>query len=426
MVLWVVYYLRITLRPGFVYEYDSGDAYMYNALAQSLVRGEGFSNLIFGLRPPTPVLPLAAVYALAGYQPELAVFYNAAWGALTCVLTLKVAVMLLPERRAALAAALLLAIEVAFVDANTTMFSEPVHNLLMMVGLYFVVRLLRGGPWHLAFGAGLGVGGALLSRAISANFLFVFVILVLLYPHPLRHWRAALTILAVGAACYGLWIGRNYYYVGNPNLSTTGAFTLLFYRSVAAEHNATGRDPDDIAIKLKLELESRLGVDLTEADIAAIKDYPVGRDEDLYANDPRRQVESKAMAQERLLRYPFWSAALTPVYLARQFDANSALMLPRAVQFVLTGSLLLLALAGYFEAWREALRSRRWDFLLLSHLVIGYYAGVVAVAVAGLWHVRYRTPYLPFVVMYSGWGLILIWDRIKHALPAETDRGRIA
>ncbi len=257
--LYLVFTIRVARDPAIVISGNSGDP--YNTLARSLVAGEGFSHLIFGLRPPLPPLLVAGVYALAGYQPTIAVFFHVVLGALTAALTYKTGWVLLRHRGAALLGALLLATETAHLDTNAMMYSESMHSATLMICLYWLARLLRREQWRAAIGVGIGAGGALLSRPISSNFPIALALLLVLYPPVLRRWRYALAALAIAGSAYGAWATRNFVYVDNFSISSTGAFTLLFYKTVAVEHNATGRDPHEIAVEVKLELYRRIDTD---------------------------------------------------------------------------------------------------------------------------------------------------------------------
>lgn len=414
-ILAIVYLVRVNTRPDLIVEYNTGDPSMYDWLARTVAGGRGFADIMFGLRPPAPVLWIAWFYALVDYYPTLVVVYVMVLGALSVTLMYKLVLLLTGKRSIALVTAVLLALEVAHIDTHIMLYSEPMHNFAVLCGLYWILRFFKRESWGAVIGAGFCLGVAMLSRVIASNFAILLTLLILFYRRPFRYWKQAVAFFIVCLTFYLGWSYRNYYYVDNFSLSSTGAFTVLFYKSVSVEYHATGRDPHDIAVDVKLELEERLGN--TDIDIEEIRRYPVGRDEDLYLNDPERQAVSRQMAIERLLRHPAWTVIMTGVYFVRPFGANADLMLPVTIQIGLTGLMLLLAGVGYLQAWRHWREQRL--FMLITHLVIGYYAGIVALAVAGLWAVRYRTPYMPFVLMFSAIGLLWIIRQVRTSKPGS-------
>jgi hypothetical protein len=92
----------------------------------------------------------------------------------------------------------------------------------------------------------------------------------------------------------------------------------------------------------------------------------------------------------------------------KMFDADRTIRFPAWIQLALVAATLLLAAVGYWRAWA----ARRWLFLLLSHIVILYYAGTTAVVISGLYHIRYRTPFMPFILMYSALGILYLYGLI--------------
>jgi hypothetical protein len=183
---------------------------------------------------------------------------------------------------------------------------------------------------------------------------------------------------------------------------------------VSVESHATGRPPEEVGIDVAWEVEQRLGNDeVTREEIA---EYSVGRTENLHSNDPARQELFRTMIAERVRAYPAWTAIMTGVSLVKMFDADRTLDFPAWIQLALTAATLLLAGVGYWQAWK----ARRWLFLLLSHVVILYYAGTTALVISGLYHIRYRTPYMPFILMYGALGILYLYNLIVQRRAART------
>jgi 4-amino-4-deoxy-L-arabinose transferase-like glycosyltransferase len=408
----VVYVLRVTVPQPSLRSLGGGDPYEYDRLAKSLLRGEGFSNIIWGLRTPGFPLFVTLIYALVGAKPYIVAFYNIIFGALVVVLVYKLAVRLLADRAVAALAALLLAFEVAHLDAAVTVMSEALHNLLLFMALFWLVVAAQTTRWRPLLAAGVAMGLALLTRPVSFYMAFILALALIVYRREL--WKHAAAFVAICVVFASAWSYRNLAYVNNFSLTTTGSYTTLFYKMVSVESHATGRPPEEVGIDMAWEVEQRLGNNqITREEIA---EYSVGRSENLHSNDPVRQELFRTMIIERVRAYPAWTAIMTGVSLVKMFDANRAILFPAWMQLALMAATLLLAAVGYWRAWKE----RRWLFLLLSHSVILYYAGTTAVVISGLYHIRYRTPFMPFILMYSALGIAYLYGLIVQRRAAGT------
>jgi 4-amino-4-deoxy-L-arabinose transferase-like glycosyltransferase len=402
----VVYVVRVLIPQPSMRALGGGDPYEYDRLAKSLLRGEGFSNIIWGLRTPGFPLFVTLIYALVGPQPYVVVILNLMLGALNVVLIYKLAALLLEDRTAATISALLLAVEVAHLDAAVTVMSEPLHNLFLFIALFWLVVTIKTGRWGALLAAGVAMGVALLTRPVSFYLAILLALALIVYRRGL--WKHAVVFAAICVVFASAWSYRNLYYVNNFSLTTTGSYTTLFYKMVSVESHATGRPPEEVGIDMAWEVEQRLGnTDVTREEI---EEYSVGRSENLHGNDPARQELFRTMIMERVRAYPAWTVIMTGVSLVKMFDANRTIHFPAWAQLALMAATLLLAGIGYWRAWKE----RRWLFLLLSHIVILYYAGTTAVVISGLYHIRYRTPFMPFVLMYSALGILYLYGLITQ------------
>jgi 4-amino-4-deoxy-L-arabinose transferase-like glycosyltransferase len=404
--LLVIFLGRTSVTDLSMRHLGGGDPYEYDALAKSLLAGEGFSNPMFGLRPPIIPLFVALIYLMVGHYPYMVVFFNVAFAALGVSVIYKLAYRLLGDRKAALIAAILLSFEAAHLDGSVTMMSESLHNLFLFIGLYWLTIFLQTEKWGAIFATALSMGLAMLTRPIAAYFAILMVGAILVYRR--RLWRQAAVLLVLCLIPNAGWSFRNLYYVNNFALTTTGSYTTLFYKMVAVESHATGRSPEDVSVDIALEVERRLGNnDITREEIA---EYAVGRTENLHGNSPERQQIFRDMVNEKVRAYPVWMVIMTGVSFVKQFDFDGAIPVPGWAQAALMVGYLGLGLVGYVVAWKE----RRYLFLLLSHLTIAYYAGTTAIVISGLYHIRYRTPYMPFILMYTALGAVFLFGKIRH------------
>jgi 4-amino-4-deoxy-L-arabinose transferase-like glycosyltransferase len=415
-VLYVTTYVRVVARGYGVGGLGGVDAIEYDVLARSILAGKGVSASMFGCRPPLFPLFVAAMYALAGKHVHFVVFFQSVFGAVTVVLGYKLARRLIGGRLIALVSAALMAFEVAHVDATVTVMSEPLHNMLLFLALYWVAVFLQTGRWRALLATAVPLCLALLTRAVSTYFAVVLALVIILSKP--RRWYYAVVLAALCAVPIVAWSVRNLHYRDNFSMSTSGTFILLFYKAVSVESHATGRDPHEVATDIALEVERRMDNNAITRD--EIAEYPVGRVEDRATLSAQREAVSRQMAYERMTAYPAWTAIMTGVALIRQFDANPDVDVPVPLQLAVTGGELALAVVGYRWAWQH----RKKLFLLLSHVVIGYYAGTSTLIFAGLYHTRYRTPYMPFILMYSAVGIVALASHVsrrhhaKHVSPS--------
>lgn len=405
VILYAVVYTRVVVGQYGLGGLGGVDAIEYDVMTRAILSGEGFSQVMFGLRPPLFPLFSAAVYRIGGHHLHLLLFFQAVIGATTVVLSYKIANRLLGNRLVAILTALLVSIDVAMIDATVSAMTEPLHNLLLLMGLYWSIDFLKGERRSSILLTALFMSLALLTRSVAVYFVGVLaLIIVLVRP---RQWKWAGLLVALCAIPVIAWSGRNLHYRDNFSMSTSGTFILTFYKAVSVESHATGQDPNDVATDIALEIERKMGNStITREEIA---EYPVGRVEDRVTLSKQREAISKRVALERFKQYPLWTVIMTGVALVRQFDAVPDAAVPAGIQYGLLGGEFLFGAAGYWLAWKQ----RKKLFLLFSHAVIGYYAGITALIFAGLYDSRYRTPYWPFVLMYTALGLAAVFHLVQ-------------
>lgn len=192
---------------------STNDDYEFNVFAQNLVAGRGYVNdqgVPSSFRAPGFPFVLAGLYWLVGTNYAAAYLALCAVGAASCVLTWLLAREFVEERWARVAG-VLSAFYLGHVYFSTVFYSECLFVLLLTLGLWLMVRYLRGGPaWYLA-SAGLAFGYATLTRPFSLLLLPLFGALLLFSS---RSWRFRLRDLAMWTLCFMVvllpWTARNY------------------------------------------------------------------------------------------------------------------------------------------------------------------------------------------------------------------------
>ncbi len=396
--LHIVYYDKLLHPQVSVVGLGGEDAVEYEQMGTQLYEGEGVAGNKFGLRPPSFPLFIAGVYQLVGRQPYIVVYFQLVLAALSISLTYKLAYLLLQRHNISLLASTLLAFEVAHLDTAVTVMSEPLHNTLFLAAVFCLAQVIRREKWLWLTASALLISLAMLTRAGTVYFVVVAAFMLIAY-RPRIQWRFALVLVLLCAIPYLGWSYRNQVYRNSFSYSTSGPFVLLFYRAVSVEYNATGVSSNEIAIQKVLELERRLGnTKIIREDVEA---YPVGRDIDRFSADAERESLMNKMAVEVFQRYPIWYGVVTVAALVFLF-VPSNLRVPDWLHWVQSIEYLLLALLGVWFAYRR----RYWLFLWITGLCIAFFVGTNILTFAGLWASRYRTPFMPFVVMYTALGII--------------------
>lgn len=233
----------------------------YPGLATQLVetgryeypRKEPYSDLI---RPPGYPLVLAAVYLVVGTGPSVAVLLLNVVGVVVLYLGLLRLLADLGWRRRRLVA-VVFALDLAWLLYSKEVVTEPLFTPLLVWGVVWLLRALRGRPagaWETAL-AGLLLGVSALLKPVTLYLPLVAVPLLLAVR---RDVRPALAFVAVFALCVGPWYVRNlvahdalsYTYVQNDNLLFAhGAFVWADHRGL------THLEAQD---ELGAELERRL------------------------------------------------------------------------------------------------------------------------------------------------------------------------
>jgi len=199
------------------------DQYTYDALAQRVVGGHGFSFATGWYpftRPDEPTahwsylytLYLAAVYAIAGPHPLAARLIQAVLSGLSLWLTFRIGAQLF-DRRVGLAAAALAAAYAYFVFFGAALMTQTFYITALLGVMTLAIDLTREptrGTWVL-LGVSLGVA-ALLRQTIL---LFTPILLAWIVWTRRPRWADVAIALAIVAAAVLPWTVRNYRVFGD-------------------------------------------------------------------------------------------------------------------------------------------------------------------------------------------------------------------
>jgi 4-amino-4-deoxy-L-arabinose transferase-like glycosyltransferase len=179
-------------------------------------------------RPPGAILPLAAIYSVAGASPYLAFAYVVLCGAAIVVLVYRLALVVCADARVALIAAAIAALMPTLVFTSSGIWSEPQAILLTLLLLYLLVR--AGGTDSPRQWAVIGLCAALtyLTRP-SAVFIVPFLIAGAWLTTQRQSRRLAIGLLVAALLIpIGIWGVRNRIALGEFVTGATVAGEALY------------------------------------------------------------------------------------------------------------------------------------------------------------------------------------------------------
>jgi 4-amino-4-deoxy-L-arabinose transferase-like glycosyltransferase len=357
-----------------------------------------------------------------GHQPWAAILLQLVLGSLTPVAVYLLARELLLPHRAGLLAGLIVALDPVSAMGANRMLTETLFTLLLVTGIWLVVRHWRTLGWRWGVAAGVVLALAALTRPISQ---FLPIALLPLYAFAARRagWRAALgaaaLFLAVSLPLTYSWAARNYAATGLFTLSTISDTNLIYYRARAVYADVNRVSQDEAWERLQAQVEALAGPQPTPGELTAAQRAVAI---EVLRGHPAATVEMLAKGVGRMVADPGYT--ITCTLLDRDsssfecFPGTSSMNEPgmagaalgRVAQMspvqllALAWSATLLAVAypsALVGAW-ALVRERRWLALALLLLLVGYFVGLAAGAEANS---RFRVPALPFIALFAGVGM---------------------
>lgn len=210
---------------------STNDDYEFNVFAQNLAAGRGYLNdtgQASSFRAPGFSFFLAGLYYLAGANYALAFVSLCMLGAASCVFAYLLAREFVPETWARAAGALS-AVYLPHIYFATVFLSESLFIPLLTLGVWLIVRFLKGASSRYLAAAGVVLGLATLTRPFALMFLPLFGVLVAFSGRPLP---TRLTNLAVWTVCFlgvmAPWTARNYRVHGQFVLVATNGGSTFY------------------------------------------------------------------------------------------------------------------------------------------------------------------------------------------------------
>ena len=350
-------------------------------------------------RAPGYPLFLAATYAVFGFRPLAARAVQACLGAAACIALMVLARRVFGEPAGTICG--LMAAVYPFLIAYTALLlSETLFSLLLILGVLALDRAWRStvetaekprAEWRAAVTAGVFLGLAVLVR--SSLLLFPLFCAPFWLLAARRRHRA----LALGASAGGVmriiqvpWVWRNYRVFGRFIPTTLQVGESLY------EANGPGADGGPRMDRIDWVAE-RGGAPMSEFDNNAF---------------------FRAKAVKWIRERPAEFVRLAFIKLARFWNPVPNAPGYRSFKFVAAGLLFYVPVVGLaiLGAVTAAVSWRRLVFILLPVL---YYSCLHMVFVGSI---RYRTPVMPFVMVFSACGAQWLWERIAGKRPGPAGR----
>jgi len=370
------------LRRGVV---DLGDSEQYLLLAQGLLHHGRFA---WDSRPNTfrtPGYPF--LIALLGGNVTLLVLAQVMLGALTVLIVLLAGKHAF-GRRAALAAAALVAFDIASILYAGLVMAETLLVLLLALGLLLVLKRRHGL-------AGLALGAAALVKPVALLAFLPFAGLLAVR----REWRGLGMLLALYTVLPGLWTVRNYIHYRRLGFTSLTGANMLYTYAGALEAELRNITTDSARVVLASDVQTDLGGDNPLELSSRLSRAGVRR----IAAHPLRYALIVLRGTGRILAGPKSDDLMvgivgdgTATATARTISSIATLPAPARTttwalvgfELTLTGLTLLLAFVALFRRHGRGLR--------LALLGIGCYFVVMG---SPLTDGRLRIPAVPFLAL---------------------------
>ena len=212
----------------------TSDAEQYDTIARNLASGHGFSACYPQLylhetafRPPLYPMLLAAFYWVFGASAGLALGLNVALGVGVVALTFSV-VQRTISRRAAIWAAIAVAVMPNLIANDTFALDEPLALLLILLLVDFMLR--RKWIWA-------GVAARALTLSFSPEWQFLVIVLAVWLIIKFG-WKRALVFAIAAGLVVTPWAAEIGVQVGKPTVATSNGFIwAAMYSPPAQEHH---------------------------------------------------------------------------------------------------------------------------------------------------------------------------------------------
>ncbi len=398
------------------------DSYQYDVMALNILQGHGFSQKESAPFEPTicrtPIYPffLASVFGVFGHSYIAVFVIQAILSTLTALLVYLIVIKIpVANRREVASLSYFLAIFCPFLWFSARMlYTEVLITFLVSLSILLICLAIEKGKYRLYFTAGVIAGVTILTRPALAFFPLSLVLLQILVgwkKEKLLHLSKKISIYLVAVMIiWSPWIIRNYLIFNKflPLSIGSGFFLYLGTGSPSRYEDFSGVSRTEYISYLYKEGEEILAMDedyrrkaierIKQKPLAYIK-YSIQRVPILwfssfshYFNIEDSMAQLKSQIKEKVSQGQYFSKELGILF----FKLSLSLI---NIFYILTGILGIVLLLKY---WRN------YYYLLF----VPFYFTFIHMFM-GQANARYALPAWPILIIFSSYGLLSFYNRIR-------------
>jgi len=441
LILFLAFVLRFALffigfpSPGYKgpLKYKWGaDAIGYDKLAVNILKHGIFSGGDSApFRPEirrTPLYPafLAAIYAIFGYHPPVAILFQLLISVSVILLTYRIATLLSLPQSVSLLAAFFIALEPVTIIFSNSLFTETLFSFLHIAAIYFLVIYFKKGTIlrYLIISA-IFTSLATLCRPINAYFFIVPVSAIFIFGRRniKKYLKHVIIFLLINSLIIFPWIIRNYIKAQYFALSSIQDYNLLNYNAAYIYSYLDKIDRGEAADRLLEEVnEITKGKEVSEA-----QKFALYRKVSLQHIFKHPIVYTWVHIKGMVMIYTRTGSSIYMTFLEKEGNyilAHEIYKLPpgKAISLLLKSrakfqTIILLIFAAYLLfIYLLMLFGIIYLFRKKERLILGLFIAIIAyfsILSSPTGDARFRICFFPYISIISSFGVISIYSKIK-------------
>ena len=346
--------------------FDQGDYRLYEIGAEHIAAVGDFSNSLFLARPPGyPML----IYLVGGTKLAV-ILVNSLLGAIVAPLAAHLAIAMGLRPRLALWVGAIVCIEpTSLIHGSVTLNAEPLTNAALLTMLLCALRGTEAKDSRQQYAWFIGAAIMLTLAALTrpaAHWLWLILGIMLWWRYA-RLRRKIVAFMFTSALLLSAWVLHNGIVFDHFTFTTTGAYTMLYYRAASVERVATNRPINEVFAAINQRVSARIG-EPTEGVDADRRHHWLAAPPEVY-----NAMLAESMAIFR--KYPLAYLLTVPVGFLRIYGIFSSfpnLGQPLlAIAWFWEISLVAGWCAGIWIAWRRREHTMVWwQFTLVSYFTV--------------------------------------------------------
>jgi 4-amino-4-deoxy-L-arabinose transferase-like glycosyltransferase len=379
-----------------------------------------------------------SAFRTPGYPVFVALLYGISWKSVWFVLLIQVFLNLVSvflvykiasetfTRSIGLLSAFLFAVDMHQAFFAVTLLTDTLFVFLFLATVWFLVKSIKEGRFHVLCYSALILGVATLVRPISFLFPVVIVVFVFLARSLLLKTKVlyALAFILIFCASISPWLFHNYSKYGVAQLSSITGYNTLYYNTAYTEVYRTGKTIEDVRKEITGQAV-RQGADTT--DLFSFRNSAIfsGIAKQYMMDNPVLYAKRHMMGIVNLFTH-LGTKPIVSVFSLPASDVKSELTggggiftqietfyrTKSAAEVIISIFLVAYLLVNYFFsvycfAWTREKKNRFVWFFILIVIYFAALTGVVGVS-------RYRLPIMPFINILCAAGIYHFYGRFAR------------